>query len=147
MLFRTATFSAEELFKTKISTVKLLFQNSYFYTALTFSEELHIGKSKFSEKQILHFLLFLVSYLFWTATFSKDVTFYSSYLFRRAAFSQDTFPEELLFHCYASFPQQHFQLQLVIKWAQYQLYTVKMWEFFLVYMLLLKVAHGQILFN
>ena len=100
----------------------------------------------FQKSDIPHYLLFLESYHFWAATFSKDVIFYRSYLFSRVTFSFHTFSEKLLFHSYASFPNLNFLfifisiLNLVIKWAQYQLRTVKVWEFFLVYVSMLKVT-------
>ena len=37
--------------------------------------------------------------------------------------------------------------KLVIKWARYQSGTVNVWEFFLVYLLLLKVKSWKCLFN
>ena len=43
-LFRTATFLTEGLFRIKISIEELLFRTRCFYTASTFSEELHFGK-------------------------------------------------------------------------------------------------------
>ena len=44
LLFGTATYLAQELFRTKISTVVLLFRIRYFCTASTISEELHFWK-------------------------------------------------------------------------------------------------------
>ena len=73
-----------------------LFQKGYIFKKLFFQK-----------RNIPHYLLFLESYLFREATFSKDITFYSSNLFRRASFSQHTFSDGLLFHNYASSTQLH----------------------------------------
>ena len=73
-----------------------------FFRRATFLKKLAF----FQERNITHYLLFLESCLFRTATFSKDVT-YSSNHFRRATFSQHTSPEELLFYSYDSSPQLH----------------------------------------
>ena len=100
-------------------------QKRYFFEAGTqhqmFQKSYISKKNEFFRKaisRIIHF--FLESYLFRPATFSKDVIFSSSYLFRRDMFLQHAFSEKLPF--------------------QYQLRTAKVWEFFLVYLLLLKVA-------
>ena len=111
---------------TVTSSQQLFFQNIYFLEAklLPSNHFLRIGSSlgqlllvhfrtTFSKKlifqirNILYYLLFLESYLFRAATFSKDITLYSSYFFRRATFWHYTFSEELLFHSYASSPQLH----------------------------------------
>ena len=106
LLFGTAFFP---LFWIKISKKELLIQSRYFCTVSTFPEKLHFGKSYiFHKSNISHYLLFLDSCPFTAATLSKYGTFYSSYLFKRATFLQHTFSEELLFHCYASFPQPQF---------------------------------------
>ena len=106
LLFGTAFFP---LFWIKISKKELLIQSRYFCTVSTFPEKLHFGKSYiFHKSNISHYLLFLDSCPFRAATLSKYGTFYSSYLFKRATFLQHTFSEELLFHCYASFPQPQF---------------------------------------
>ena len=44
--FGTATFLAKELFRIKISTEDLLFRSSYFCTASTISEVLHLAKKR-----------------------------------------------------------------------------------------------------
>ena len=44
LLYVTATFLEEELFRIKISTEGLLFWSRYCYTISTFSEKLHFGK-------------------------------------------------------------------------------------------------------
>ena len=79
-----------------------------FFRKVTFWKKLIINKGN-----ILHGLLFVESYLFRTATFSKDSTFYSSYLLRRATFLQHNFLKDLLFHSYASFPWLHFLFILI----------------------------------
>ena len=50
LLFVAATILAGVLFRIKISTERLLFRSRHFFTASTFSGELHFGKSNFSEK-------------------------------------------------------------------------------------------------
>ena len=74
LLFRTATFLLEELFRTKSSKEGLPFRGRYFCTTPTFSEKLHFGKI-FQKSNIPHYLLFLESYFFRVATFLKDATF------------------------------------------------------------------------
>ena len=44
LLYVTATFLEEELFRIKISTEELLFWSRYCYTISNFSEKLHFGK-------------------------------------------------------------------------------------------------------
>ena len=104
LLFGTATFLAEKLFRIKIPTEELLFPSRYFCTASTFSEKLQFGKSN-----IPHYILFLESYLFRAATFLKDTTFYGSSVFRRATFydihfqKSYNFTATLPFHSYTSY--------------------------------------------
>ena len=62
LLFGTAIFLAEELFRIKISTEELLFQSRYFCTAPTLSGKLHFGKSLYFRKAILR-----ITYFFWRA--------------------------------------------------------------------------------
>ena len=52
LLFGTATFLAEDLFRIKISTEELLFRSRYFCIASTFPEEQHFGKSYLFRKSI-----------------------------------------------------------------------------------------------
>ena len=99
LLFGTDTFLVDRLFRIKVHTKELLFWSRYFCTASTFSEELHFRKKLiFQKSNIPHYLLFLDSWRFRVASFSKEVTFYSGYLFRRVTFSQHTFSKVLLFH-------------------------------------------------
>ena len=73
LLFGTGIFLTEELFRIKISTAELLFPSRCFCTASMFSEKLLFGKKlTFQKSNIPHYLLFLESYLFRAATFSKD---------------------------------------------------------------------------
>ena len=88
LLFGTSIFLAEEQFRIKASTEELLFQSRYFSIASTFSRKLLFGKSQYFRKAY-SVLLFLESYLFRVAMFSKDVAFYSI-IFRRAVFLQHT---------------------------------------------------------
>ena len=104
----SATFLAKELFRIKI-------QKSYFFEAATsaqhqlFQKSCILEKKRFVQKSnIPHQPLFLESYLFSAASFSKDVIFYSSYHFEKATFSQHTVLDELPFYSYPSFPQLHF---------------------------------------
>ena len=89
LIFGTANFLVEELFRIKISTEELVFWSRYFCTASTFSEEL-----KYS---IPYYQLLLESCLFRGATFSKEATFYSNYLSRKAMFLQHSFTESYYF--------------------------------------------------
>ena len=92
-------------------------------------------KNEFFKKAI-----FCITHLFREATFSKEVLLqllpfqksylFTTYFFRRVTISELHFLSTATLHIY----------QLVIKWAQYQLRTVEVWEFFLVYLLLLKVT-------
>ena len=52
--FSEQLFFSEDLFRTKISKKGLLFQSSYFCTALAFSEKLYLEKNDFSENQFPH---------------------------------------------------------------------------------------------
>ena len=106
LLFGTPNFLLEELFKIKVFTEKLLFQSRYFCAPSPYPH--HRGTFWkmliFHKSIILQHLLFLESYFFIVATFSKDLTFHSSYFSRKASSSQHTFSEEILFHSYAFFP-------------------------------------------
>ena len=109
LLFRSATFLAEELFRIKMSTEELFFRRRYFCTASFFSEKSDIlEKANFSEKQYSAL-----------PTFSGELPFQSGYFFKRRyhlwqlSFQNSyilwhTFSKE--FHSYASFPQLHFLL-------------------------------------
>ena len=110
LLFGTATFLAEELFRLKISTEELLFRSSYFCKASTFSEELHFGKkANFSENQYaaLHIFFWRANFLEWllfqklsslAATFSEELLFYNI-LFQK----NYHFTGTLRFHSYTSY--------------------------------------------
>ena len=87
LLSGTATFSAEEMFRMKISTEELLFWSRCYCTALTFQKSYFLEKANFQKSNIPHYPLFLESYFFRATTFSKNFILYSSYL-----------SEELLFH-------------------------------------------------
>ena len=92
------------------------------------------GKAKFWKKlksNILHSLLFLKSYLFRAATFSKGATFYSSYLFTTYFFKR-LIISQLRF------------LSTVIKWAQYQLLELKWGSSFLCIYYCSKSHHRQL---
>ena len=109
LIFGTATFLAEELFRINISIEELLFRSRYFCTTSTFSEKLHFGKKPFFyENNIPYYPLFLESYFFRVATFSKDVIFHSSYLFRIATFHNILLQKSYYFAATLSFPQLHF---------------------------------------
>ena len=114
-------------FKAGTSAEHQLFQKSYI-----------LEKSIFQKSNISHNLPLLESYLFRGITFSKDAIFYP---FRKATFLQHTFSEELLFHSYASFPELHL-LCISKKLSGFSTSYVqfKCVRFFLVYLLLLKVA-------
>ena len=104
-----ATFLVEGLLRIKISTEELLFRSRYFCTTSTFSEKLHFGKKPFFyENNIPYYPLFLESYFFRVATFSKDVIFHSSYLFRIATFHNILLQKSYYFAATLSFPQLHF---------------------------------------
>ena len=97
-------------------------QNKDIYKRDTFLKQVRsikCFKASFSEKQYP-----ALSTFFWRATFLDMLLFQktlsSLYFFRRDTFLQHTFSEKLPF--------------------QYQLRTAKVWEFVLVYLLLLKVA-------
>ena len=119
-------------------------QKSCFFEAGTSAQyqlfqKSYILKKKwiFQKRNIPHYLPFQESHLFGVVTFSKDVIFYSSnlYFFTTYFFTRITILQ-LSVLATATLPIY----QLVIKWAQYQLHTAKMWELFLVYLLVLKLA-------
>ena len=142
LLFGTPTILAEKLCRINISEEELLFRSRSFCTASVFPEELDFRRNLFFRKEI-----FLISYFFWrasslelllfqktspciAATFSEKLLSQNIYFFRRVIISQLRFVSTATLTIY----------QLVIKWAQYQLRTLKLWEFFLVHLLLLKVV-------
>ena len=89
MLFGTTTILGKGIVYNENIYRKATFWSRYFGTASIFSKELHFWKKLIVQKSsILYYPLFLESYLFRVATFSKDAIFYSNYLFRRATFSQ-----------------------------------------------------------
>ena len=142
VLFEKLTFLAEKLFRINKFSVELLFRTRYFRAALTFAEELLFQKANFRKSNIPHCLLFQNSYFLIVATFLKeltflkDFTFHSNYFFQKSYFFRRDTISQLRFFFTATLPIY----QLVVKWARYQSGTVKVWEFFLVYLLLLKVA-------
>ena len=107
LIFVTANFLVEELFRIKISTEELVFWNRYFCTASTFSEELQYS--------IPYYQLLLESCLFRRAAFSKEATFYSNYFFRKAIFLQHTFTESYYF--IATFPIYELVIRSTFTWG------------------------------
>ena len=105
-IYRRAAFLRQVLlhsiniFRIDTFLTKTLLQRWYFFRTVTFWKKLIIHKSN-----IPQYFLFLESHFFRAATFCKDLTIHSSYYFRRATFSQHTFPGDVLFENYTSFPQ------------------------------------------
>ena len=136
--FAAVIFPEQRLLQSETSTVQSPFENRKFFSVVTFWSSYLFGEeivqtkdfyiiATFSKQVLLHsinyfrratfrekanYRLFLESYLFTAATFSKDVIFY-------------TFPKEL----------HHFTAAL-----PFHNYTAKMGEFFLVYLILLQVG-------
>ena len=115
---------------------------SFFYILATFTEEIHHGKlhflcsesyilekASFQESNIPHYLHFLENYFFQWLLFQKTY-FFTTYIFRKVTDSQLGFLSTDTLPIYQS----------VIKWAHHQLLIVKVWGFFLLCLLLLKVA-------
>ena len=146
LLFGKATILAEELLRIKISTEELLCRsrNNEAQHQL-YQESLFFEKTKFLENEYFAFSIFSGELHFRETTFSKRITqlpfqksyFLTTYFFRRAATLQISFFSTATLTIY----------QLVIKWVQYELRTLKLWEFFLVYLLFLKVASETNLYN
>ena len=117
LLFGTAIFFSEELFKIMLYKKELLFQSRCFCTASTFSEKLRFGRNRFFRKSISALptfsgelssqrnYFFKICYLLQQLSFRKSY-FFTTDFFRRVTISQLRF-----------FP-----------------------KFFLVYLLLLRVA-------
>ena len=154
-LFAAVIFPEQLFFQSKPSTEQqprenrkffraVIFRNSYLfdggvvqnkeiYRTATFSKQvlLHsmniLGKAAFWKKLIFqksnipYYPIFMESYIFRAATFQKSY-FFTTYLFRTVTNSQLRFLPTATFSIY----------RLVNKWAQYQLDTVKVWEFSLV---------------
>ena len=84
----------------------------------------------FSRATFLELLLFQKTLPCIAATFSEKLLSHKIYFSRRVIISELSFVSTATLTIY----------QLVIKWAQYQLRTLKLWEFFLVHLLLLKTV-------
>ena len=142
VLFGTPTILVEELCRINISKEELLFRSGCFCAASAFSEERDFRRNYFFQKRnIPHKLFFLESHLLRAVTFPKDVTFYNRYLFKKATFSQHILFRRVIISQLRFVSTATLTIyQLVIKWAQYQLRLLKLWEFFLLDPLLLKIV-------
>ena len=125
LLFGTASFLVEELFR-----IKVLIETG--------------ASAQHQESKIPHYPFFLESYLFRAAIFSKDIIFYSSYLFRRSTLPQHTSFRRVTVSQLSFLSIATLRIyQLVIKQTlsvKYQLRTDKVQEFFLLYLLFLRLT-------
>ena len=80
LLFRTATFLVEELFRTKISTEELLFRSRYFCTASTFQKSYILEKANFSKKQYSTLPTFFYNIIFQYSNYFTDVLSFRRYI-------------------------------------------------------------------
>ena len=154
------TYFILNLFRIKISTEQLLLEADTFTRQQLFQNRYFLNKGTFSKRGTSsHWDIMLIYYCIISLVFYLHV-FQNSYFLEKANFSKKQysvlptpsgelfFSEGLLFKTnlfrrgtttvpfYSSLPV----CQLLIKWARYQFHTVKVWEFFLVFLLLLKVA-------
>ena len=140
LLFGTAAFLAGELFRIRhqqksytfevgTSAQYQLFQKSFILEKVNFSEKQYSALPAFLEAAFLERLLFQKILPSIAATFSQKL-FFHNILFLKSYCFISTLP----FHRYIPI------YLLVIKSTQNQLRKVKVWEFFLEYLLFLKVA-------
>ena len=125
----------------KMSTEELLFSSQYFCKASTFSDELPFWKKQIFRKAILR-----ITYFSWRAAFLDWLFFQKTLISIAATFSEQLFFLKKIIQkryfftatllCGATLPIYH----LAIKWSQYHVRTLEVWELFLVYLLLLKVG-------
>ena len=136
--FRTVTFRNSYLFGGEFVKNKDIYRSATFSKqvlphTINFSWRATFWKKViFQKSNIPHYLLLAESYLFRVANFSKDTTFYSSYLFRKATIYNILFQKSYYFTATL--------IKGVIKEAYNHLVAAKVWEFFVVYQLLLTVA-------
>ena len=136
-LFAEFIFSEQFFFQSKPSTEQQPRENRKFFRAVIFRNSYLFGggvvqnkeiyrRATFWKQVLLHSINILGEAAFWKKLiFQKSnipYYFFTTYLFRTVTNSQLRFLSTATFSIY----------RLVIKWAQYQLDTVKMWEFFLV---------------
>ena len=126
-MYRRVTFSKQ-----------VLLHSINFFRTATFWEKQILQKCN-----ILHYLVCLESHFYRAATFSKDLTFHSCFLFQTSYFFRTYFYRRDTISQLYFFPQLHFLFisqQLCKLDTNYVQRTIKLWEFFLVYLLLPKVA-------
>ena len=154
--------SSEQLlfWRTSLSEQPLLcssffFQNGYFFRAKLLPSSRFLGIGSSLGKLLFGPATFLVEEMFRMKISTEELLFRNRYFCTASMFSEQLLcgkgkflEKQYSFHVAYFFGRATFlerllfkrTCQLIIKWARYQLHTVKVWEIFLLYTLLLKVA-------
>ena len=156
-IYRRATFWSRYFYTATTISKQILFQQRYFFK-----------KSYFFTRRYNNYIIIVLLVWYFIFMFFRTVTFWKKLIFQKTnilhwllvlvssffvvgktqLFMAGTFSEGLLFKtCIFKRGTTRFPFcsalpiyQLIIKWARYQFHVVKVWEFFLVFLLLLKVA-------